>query len=407
MGERVHSDHQMPSDHHTIVDEAEVDRRVIEPDRFVADTSAFIDVRIPGSAGKASYSFIGPGVSQNAGQTVNLVEPHGFNVGAATLPNGVVNNPHMHYTAEVFICTQGRFEMRVGRHGEQTLEIGPGTVFSVPTWVFRGFTNIGDDDGWLFTVLGDDETGGILWAPQVLSAAAETGMYLSPDYTVIDTEAGDVAEAVIAPIADDLLKELDSYSDAELLEHVVRQDQLAWSERSLLSSVLAGHESALAPVIGFGITEDRRHRAAITNHHGFSVEWLRLAPGAATGLHCLDQHQVLLPDEGRWEIGFNRGADEISSKPQNGSVVSIPTGCWRNLRNFGDSDALALIVTNGDAPARLQWDRELIGQARNSGWGRDASGYLAPIDLLGLPSSESLAANDLAVTTTQEERNRK
>ena len=74
----------MPSDHHTIVDEAEVDRRVIEPDRFVADTSAFIDVRIPGSAGKASYSFIGPGVSQNAGQTVNLVEPHGFNVGAAT-----------------------------------------------------------------------------------------------------------------------------------------------------------------------------------------------------------------------------------------------------------------------------------------------------------------------------------
>jgi hypothetical protein len=55
-----------------IVSAAEVDRRVIEPDRFVADTSAFVDVRLEGSAGKASYSFIGPGVSQNADQVVNL-----------------------------------------------------------------------------------------------------------------------------------------------------------------------------------------------------------------------------------------------------------------------------------------------------------------------------------------------
>ena len=105
---------------------------------------------------------------------------------------------------------------------------------------------------------------------------------------------------------------------------------------------------------------------------------------------------MLLPDEGRWEIGFNRGADEISSKPQNGSVVSIPTGCWRNLRNLGDSDALALIVTNGDAPARLEWGRELVEQARSAGWGRDTSGYLAPIDLLGRSSAERSAPNDLA-----------
>ncbi len=366
-----------------IIDAAEVARRVIGPDRFAADTSAFIDVRIPGSAGKASYSFIGPGVSQNAGQTVNLAEPHGFNIGAATMPHGVVNNPHMHYTAEVFICTRGRFEMRLGQHGEQTLEVGPGTVFSVPTWVFRGFTNIGDDDGWLFTVLGNDETGGILWAPQVLAAAAETGLHLSPDYSVIDTTAGQSADGAVAPIDEDLLKELDSYSDAEITDYVVRQDQLAWSERSLLSSVLPGHDAAVAPVIGFGISEDRRHRPAITNHHGFSLEWLRLAPGASMGLHRLDEPQVFMPDEGSWEISYNRGDDEIRAATANGSVVSVPAGCWRNLTNVGDTDALALIVCNGDAPARLEWDDALVAQAARHGWARDASGYVAPIDLLG------------------------
>ncbi|MGH1491881.1 MAG: cupin domain-containing protein [Acidimicrobiales bacterium] len=381
----------------------EVARRVIEPDRFVADTSAFIDVRIPGSAGKASYSFIGPGVSQNSDQTVNLTEPHGFNIGAATLPNGVVNNPHMHYTSEVFICTRGRFEVRIGQHGEQTLEIGPGTVFSAPTWVFRGFTNIGEDDGWLFTVLGDDDTGGILWAPQVLTAAAETGLYLSPDFEVIDTTAGQSADNSIAPIDEDLLKELDSYSDSELAAHAVRQDQLTWSERSLLSSVIPGHEAAVAPVIGFGISEDRRHRAAITNYHGFSIEWLRLAPGASMGLHRLDQPQVVLPDEGQWEISYNQPGQQLSATPACGSVVSVPAGCWRNLTNVGDTDALALVVCNGDAPARLTWDQAIVDQAGRSGWGRDASGYLAPLTLLGRSSQTT----DLAIQTTQEERKQK
>ena len=114
---------------------------------FHADTEAFVDVRLPRSQGKASYSMIGPGVSQNAGQKINLVEPHGFNIGAASMPHGVVNNPHLHFTAEVFLCTRGSFEMAVGRHGEQKLVMNAGDVFAVPTWVFRGFTNIGDDDG--------------------------------------------------------------------------------------------------------------------------------------------------------------------------------------------------------------------------------------------------------------------
>ena len=157
------------------LDAAEFARRIIEPGAFVADRSAFVDVRLPRSAGKASYSLIGPGVSQNPDQVVNLPEAHGFHVGAASMGHGVVNNQHMHFTAEVFICARGSWRMRIGEHGQQTLDISEGTVFSVPTWVFRGFENTGPDDGWLYAVLGGDETGGIVWAPDVLAAAAETG----------------------------------------------------------------------------------------------------------------------------------------------------------------------------------------------------------------------------------------
>ena len=366
-----------------IVDIDDVDRRIIEPHQFVADTEAFIDVRIPGSAGKASYSFIGPGVSQNADQIVNLAEPHGFNIGAASMPHGIVNNPHMHYTAEVFICTRGRWEMRLGQHGDQTVEIGPNTLFSVPTWIFRGFKNIGDDDGWLLTVLGSDNTGGILWAPQILEAAASTGLYLSPAGAVIDATVGEPTNDTIAPIDETRLGELDHYTDAEIAERVVGPDRLDWSEVALLSSVLPGHGSAIAPVIGFGLTEDRQQRPPIWTPHGFTLEWLRLEPGASTGPHRIDQNQVLLVVEGGWQVTYNRRDDQIARGVTEGTVVSIPGSCWREFTNTGTAVATCLVVCAGDNRARVDWDPTIRNAAAEAGWGRDANGYIAPLDLLG------------------------
>jgi len=387
---------------------ADLARRVIEPDQFVADTAAFIDVRLPGSAGKASYSFIGPGVSQNPDQTVNLSEPHGFNVGAASMPHGVVNNQHMHYTAEVFICTRGRWEMRLGQHGEQTAEIGPGTVFSVPTWVFRGFQNVGGDDGWLFTILGGDDTGGILWAPQVLEAAADSGLYLSADYAVLDAHAGDSIEGSMTPVSDAELQELDTYTDAEIAQRIVTHDELAWSKAALLSSALPGHNTALAPVIGFGMTEDRRHRPPIQTPHGFTVEWLRVEPGASTGAHRIDDPQALLLTQGCWRLDLisgddisgdvissdldsddidsgdiDSGDDIVQREIAEGAVVSVPVGAWRNLVNTGSGAAKCLVVCGGDHRSTIHWDPEIVAAASSCGWGRDASGYLAPVSLTG------------------------
>ena len=133
--------------------QAELVRRIIDPSQFIADSSAFVDVHLPRSSGKTSYSFIGAGVTQNDDAPTNLVEPHGFCVGAAGLQPGMVNNAHLHYTAEVFVCLSGQWKMMIGLEAEQVLSIGPGDIFSVPTWVYRSFENVGSDEGFLFSEL--------------------------------------------------------------------------------------------------------------------------------------------------------------------------------------------------------------------------------------------------------------
>ncbi len=365
------------------IDETSLLSRIVAPSAFAADTAAFVDVRLPRSAGKASYSFIGPGVSQNPDQTVNITEPHGFNIGAASMPHGVINNPHLHFTAEVFVCTAGRWRFDIGAEGEQSLEVGPGSVLSVPTWVFRGFENIGSDDGWLFTVLGRDETGGILWAPKVLEQAAATGLYLGPDLTVRDAERGDTIDDVLSPLSEADLTHVDHYSDEELAERLIVRDLLRWSDCALLSSVLDGHRCSVAPVIGFGLSEDRRSRPPIVGRHGFAVEWLRIPAGSSTGLHRHHDSQVLFVVGEGCEVEMRGDRDGLASGVADGSVVSVPGGVWRNIVNAGDDELMLTVVTGGDGPTTLEWDPELVDAAQVAGWTRDANGCIAPVSLVG------------------------
>ena len=179
--------------------EAELHRRIIDPSQFVADASAFVDVHLPRSAGKTSFSFIGPGVTQNELAPTNIAEPHGFCVGAAGLEPGMVNNSHLHYTEEVFVCLTGKWRMIVGLDATQELVIGPGDVFSVPTWLFRAFENVGYAPGLLYTFLGGDDPGGIVWSPKVLRAARETGYVLDEDEKVRRVEELCPDEPVLQP----------------------------------------------------------------------------------------------------------------------------------------------------------------------------------------------------------------
>ena len=163
--------------------------------------NAFIDTRTPGSEAKENFTIIGPGVSENPEQYVHIAEPHGFNIGGARQPPGCVNSQHSHDTAEVFVVHTGTWRFDLGEHGDDArVVLHPGDVISLPTAMFRGFTNVGDDVGYLFAVLGGDDPGRVLWAPQVFDMAADYGLVLLESGQLVDTAAGQSVPADAKPM---------------------------------------------------------------------------------------------------------------------------------------------------------------------------------------------------------------
>ena len=170
---------------------ADLARRVVRYAELRPCRNAFIDTRSPGSEEKENFTIIGPGVSENPDQFVHMEEPHGYNIGGARQPPNCVNSQHSHDTAEVFVVHSGNWRFDFGEHGEDArVEAGPGDVVSFPTKAFRGFTNIGDGPGFLWSVLGGDDPGRVTWAPSVFEMAKSFGLVLMENGSLVDTEAG-------------------------------------------------------------------------------------------------------------------------------------------------------------------------------------------------------------------------
>ncbi len=162
--------------------------------------NAFIDTRSPGSEAKENFTVIGPGVSENPDQHVHIAEPHGFNIGGARQPVGCVNSQHSHDTAEVFVVHSGEWRFDIGEHGDDAqVHLQPGDTISLPIGMFRGFTATAPaadgSPGYLFAVLGGDDPGRVLWAPQVFDMAENYGLVLLENGSLVDTAAGEVVPA--------------------------------------------------------------------------------------------------------------------------------------------------------------------------------------------------------------------
>ena len=361
--------------------------RLITREDFQPCESAFVDVRIPGSEGKLNYSFIGPGVTQSDDQYVNLLEPHGFQIGGVQLPHQHINNLHLHFTAEVFICARGEwicFWGADGQDGEVVLHAGD--IISVPTWVFRGFQNTGGDDGFMFSVLGGDDTGGIIWGPEVLRKAAQTGLYLTRDNMLLDIEAGDVLPSdgrLLQPVNDADIADLRTYSVSEMLaQQVLLAAERQWQRQPFLSNVLANQQIELAPVIGYGLSQDRNTCARIMQAHGFSIDWLRASAGQQLPMHKLACKQVFINQQGCWRLNLKSIDGVTQIVLDEWGIYSLPAGVWHSLEATGEAENELLVVCAGDARKEIEWEAELIMQALQAGWTLDASGYLAKADLL-------------------------
>lgn len=360
--------------------------RLIRKEDLVACKVAFIDCKTPGSHLKENYSLIGPGVTTSADQVVNLRELHGFNIGAAAMPNGITNNLHIHFTAEVFLCFRGDWTFRWGPNGDDGEITGhAGTIVSVPTWIFRGFTNVGPDDGFIFTVLGGDDTGGIIWHPSILGGAAEHGLYLTKDNLLVDTGAGaarPAEEELIRPIPAAEIAKLRRYGAEEMRARVVTAEDRVFTADALLDSCLPGHASEMAPVIGTGMIQDRDAAPRITDPHGFALEWLRLPPGQSVSRHRLGRKQVLMAYRGAVAVTLNAPGEEVTVPLGAWDTYSVPAGAWRSIANTSDRVAELVVVTAGDGRATPEWAPEVVEAALAQGRAVDRSGTLALAGLL-------------------------
>lgn len=349
-------------------------------------TEAFIDYCIPECKPKYNYALVGPGVSQNPNQPVSLREPHGFQVGGVSIPRGKVNTPHMHFTCEVFICTRGDWRLQWGFNPDASeADFGVGDIASVPTWLYRGFTNIGADDGFLFTALGGDNTGGVVWSPRTLAAAQRHGVQLTEGYRIVDSSRGETlrpGERLLQPMTEAEIAALRRWSVEQMSRRVVRHADLQWSQHGLLDSALAGCGAQLAGVIGLGMAEDRDLAAPVTNAHGLSIEWLRIPAGGRVSRHRLQEKQVLIVHRGQIDIEVQSSKGPIGfalhGTESAWDSFALPDLAWRTLRNPGTTEALALLITAGDHRKRIEWDAAVPLAAAAQGWALDANGCVGP-----------------------------
>lgn len=359
--------------------------RLITNDQYVSCTEAFLDCRLPGSVPKGNYSLIGPGVTQSENQVINLKEMHGFNVGAASMPNGITNNLHIHFSAEVFMCTYGEYTFRWGTNGEYEYVAQEGDILSVPTWLFRGFTNTGPDGSWLFTCLGEDDTGGVIWHPGIMQAANESGMYLTKNNVLIDTKAGgtlpDDESELMPPFPDEELANLRQVGLEAMSQRISTRENRQFSSRAFLDSVLPDHACFVAPVIGYGVTQDRNSQPPVSNPHNFTLEVVKIPVGNKVGPFSIDEKMVIILTHGQVELTFNQEED-VSVVVNKNDTYSVPENAWRCINNTSENEAEFIMITAGDARKRPQFTDEIQKKARELGFSLDASGYVVKSHLI-------------------------
>ena len=368
-----------------IVTPADAERRHLKRKDYVPCIDAFIDCRIPGSMPKENYSMIGPGVTQNASQFINLQEPHGFNIGAAGMYPGVTNNLHLHFTSETFVVPTGAYTLRWGVRGDEgELPLEAGDIAVMPTWVFRGFTTASEQFGLLMTVLGGDDTGGIIWSPDVLKRARETGLWLNKDNEVVDEVimgAEPSADTLLPLMPDEEIAKLKRWSIEQMRAQVIKKNELDFREATL--DTAAGHFWKIAPAVGNGMSQHREHQAKVLAPQSFSVEWVQIEAGQASAPFSTAEKMVLINLSPALEVLLNTGANTIVQTLGFEDMISIPAHALRVFRcPAGASTSEAVMVIAGDHVKHPIFGAALIAAARDNDVAVDAGGKLARASVL-------------------------
>ncbi|PWJ20863.1 cupin domain-containing protein [Jannaschia seohaensis] len=295
--------------------------------------TAFIDAHTPGSNLKENFTIIGGGVSESADQFVHITESHGFNIGAAGQPPKCRNSLHSHRTAEVFWILTGRWRFFWGRWGDAgEVVLEQGDIINIPTGIFRGFENIGDDYGMIMAVLGgDDAGGGVIWAPQVIEDAKDHGLVLAETGKLYDTKKGQSLPEGVGPMKTLTDEQLKDYPE------LTPQQVVGWGVRRYWDMVALAGKKPLKVIGAEGIIRDRP---------GFEVDLITRGSATETP-HSHDRPSVLMPVTGHWRVTWDGGSDTLAP----GDTMSVPAGLSHAAVPSMSGDAALYHIVATDDPA--------------------------------------------------------
>ena len=313
--------------------------------------TAFIDARTPGSDQKENYCLIGAGVAENPEQVVHINTPHGFDVGAARQPKGCKNSHHSHDTDEVFVVHQGQWKFTWGEDGSDgETVLNSGDTISIPTQLFRGFENVGDDNGFLLSVLGhlpDGTPGHVTWAPYVFEEAKQYGLVLLQDGRLIDTHAGQPIpddQPLYVPISGEELEAFSRLTLEDMSENVCRNAEFVTENTGGLSN---DHGAQEFSVIGDQTDSECMPAGKISRPHNFQLRRLILDPGASIPKHKRQEHEVIFVHRGSLKVTTDSGSFTLDT----GDLFTCPIGLPRSFANEGSETADIVVVRGGDNPS--------------------------------------------------------
>ncbi len=324
---------------------------ILRRSEIVPCKTAFIDARTPGSDQKENYCLIGAGVAENTEQVVHISTPHGFDVGAARQPKGCKNSHHSHDTEEVFIVHQGQWKFTWGEDGSDgETVLCSGDTISIPTQMFRGFENVGDDNGFLLSVLGhlpDGTPGRVTWAPYVFEEAKQYGLVLLQDGRLIDTHAGQRIpddQPLYSPISGEELEAFRTLTLEDMTKNVCRNAELVTQNTGGLSD---GHGAQEFSVIGGQTDSERMPAGKISRPHNFQLRRLMLDPGASIAKHKRQEPEVIFVHQGSIMVATHKGTFTLGT----GDLFTCPVGLPRSFTNEGSETADIIVVRGGDCPS--------------------------------------------------------
>ena len=295
----------------------------------------FVEGKLEGHKNRKNYSIVGPGVAEDISQSIKISTPHSFNLGAVSAMPRNGSGLHSHTTAEVFIIFSGKWRFYWGNEGKDETILGAGDIISMPTNMFRGFENAGDQEGTMFVVLGGDDPGIITWLPSVLEKAKKTGMALLNDNTLIDLSKNNIPKdkTLLSPISSEEIKKFDNYNLSEIEKFICKfskrtNHEVKLNENFKITQIIGNH------------FQNKTFSPIINQNTGFNLSILKSKKGKINNLK-FSKPTVMFSQIGSWQIQIDDFEVNLNAK----DTISIPINSNINVSIDSEHESLLNCVT--------------------------------------------------------------